>query len=136
MFNYLTDSKVSTISAAGINPYADYSRANENFSVVLKYKDGTVCNLIYTSMGNIRIPKEEIDIYFDGKTIMLHDYTKLRVFGIKGKDIISKKQEKGYLEELKLFGNSIKDNKILIPIWQLVQATKISFEVEKQLSER
>ena len=47
----------------------------------------------------------------------------------------TKTQDKGHLNEIQEFGESIKTGSgYPIPLWQLVQATKISFEVEKQVS--
>ena len=45
------------------------------------------------------------------------------------------KQDKGHFNEIEEFAKSIKEgNGYPIPLWQLIQATKISFEVEKQIN--
>ncbi|GAH06613.1 unnamed protein product, partial [marine sediment metagenome] len=44
-------------------------------------------------------------------------------------------QDKGHLNEIQQFGESINNGSgYPIALWQLIQATKISFEVEKQIS--
>ena len=77
-----------------------------------------------------------MEIYFDQKIILLDDYKELKIFGSKDKQIVSKIQNKGQFEELEFFGNEFKNKRIPIPLWQLIQATETSFEVERQLSER
>jgi len=136
LFDYFTGCKAIDIQAMGADHRSDLFRANENFAVLIKFEDGSVCNLVYTAMGNEGVPKEQIDIYFDRKIIQINDFKELRFHGIKEKDIISGNQEKGHFEEIKSFGNCLKNNQDPIPLWQLVQATEISFEVETQLSER
>ena len=135
LFNYFTDAKVYSIKANSIDPKTDQYNANDNFSVSIKYKDGSLCNLIYTALGNDLVPKEQMEIFVDNKIIVLDDYKGLNFFGINEKAIKSSIQDKGQYQELLEFSKSIKDGKEPpIPLWQLVQATEISFEVERQLN--
>ena len=136
LFNYFTDSEVISVKASGISVSTDQFRTNENFSVIIKYSDGSVCNLIYTAFGSDEVPKEQMEIYFDQKIICLNDYKDLKIYGSNQKGITSSIPDKGHYEELRSFGDDLKNNKSPIPLWQLIQATEISFEVERQLSER
>lgn len=44
------------------------------------------------------------------------------------------KQDKGHFNEIKEFVQAIKNGAgYPIPLWQLIQATKISFEVEREI---
>ncbi|MCL5071904.1 MAG: Gfo/Idh/MocA family oxidoreductase, partial [Actinobacteria bacterium] len=137
LFNFFTDSEFYSISAHSINPPSEQYLANDNFSAIIKYKNGSVCNLIYTSMGSKIASKEQMDIYFDSKSLYLNDFKELYLYdtGIKllGKGI----QDKGHLNELKGFGEYLKGSTKgqTIPLSQLIQATEISFEVEKQIKE-
>ena len=100
----------------------------------MKFKDGSICNLVYTAIGAKDYPKEQMRIYFDGKVIFLDDYKEMKIFGARIKGL-KMKQDKGHLDEIEEFAKSIKeDTGYPIPLWQLIQATKISFEVEKQIS--
>jgi hypothetical protein len=94
---------------------------------MIKYADGSVCNLIYTSLGSSRFPKETCQIFFDGKVITLHDYKKLEGHGVNLKKVVSQEADKGQAEELLAFAQYVKgqsDNPI--PLWQQIQATTIS----------
>jgi predicted dehydrogenase len=137
LFNYFTDSEVESISAHSIDPANEQYLRNDNFVAAIKYKDGSVCNLIYTALGSKDVSKEQMEIYVDGKIIQMDDYKRLRIYGISSKGLETKISEKGQFEEMKGFAQSIKDGDgYPIPLWQMVQATEISFEVEDLLANK
>jgi len=142
LFTHFTESKVEGINAFSIRPEKGKYLENDNFIASLEFKDASICNLIYTAMGAKDYPKEQMKIYFDGKIIFLDDYKELKVFGFKKfspftihHSPFTKTQDKGHLNEIQELGESINNGSgYPIPLWQLIQATKISFEVEKQIS--
>ena len=137
LFNYFTGSEIKEVSAFSIDPKSRNIMSNDNFTAILKYSDGSVCSLTYTALGNNDVPKEIMDIYFDGKIISLNDYKEIKVSGINNQNIALPYSDKGHLNELKYFSSFIKNKDIAeigpIPLWQLFQATNISFEIEKQI---
>ena len=137
LFTFLTESKFISVNTSSINPKTEFYQNNDNFITTIKFEDGSVCNLVYTSMGNESYPKEQMEVYFDGKMILLNDYKELNFFGINEKNLKISIQDKGHYNELMAFGQYLKGkNDIgIIPLWQLIQATEISFEVEKQIKE-
>ena len=137
LFNFFTESKVTSIGAKSITPKSDQYTSSDNFIATVKYKDGSLCNLIYTALGSEDYPKEEMDIYVDGKIICLDDYRKLDISGANIRGRKSPMPEKGHYEELIEFAKCIKEgNGYPIPLWELIQATEISFDVEEQISGR
>jgi predicted dehydrogenase/threonine dehydrogenase-like Zn-dependent dehydrogenase len=137
LFNFFTGSEFYSISAHSITPLSEQYLINDNFSATIKYKNGSVCNLTYTSMGSRVAPKEQMDVYFDGKNLYLNDFKELYLYDARIKLLDKGIQDKGHLNELKSFGEYIKGSSEaqVIPLWQLIQATEISFEVEKQIKE-
>lgn len=137
LFNYLTESVVKEVASFSIDPKSENILTNDNFVTVLKYDDGSVCSLTYTAIGSEMSPKEIMDIYYDGKIITMNDFKELSVFGLKNHNIKLPFQDKGHLNEIKSFGEFIKDKNKSdigpIPFWQLIQATEISFAVEYQI---
>lgn len=132
LFNYFTDAKVKSISVDSIDPKTKYISQRDNVIATVKYEDGSVCTLTYTSIGNTSYPKEFCQIYCDGKIIIIDDYKKISGYGVKLQNIESAASEKGQYEELIEFAKFIKEGKNYpIPLWQLKQATRISFVVEQ-----
>lgn len=134
LFNYFTDAEVESISTDSITPNGKNISQRDNVVTTIKYKDGSLCTLTYTSLGNNQYSKEFCQIYCDGKIITIDDYKKLTGYGVKVANIESKVSEKGQYEELIEFARAIKNREnYCIPIWQLEQSTEISFLVEQQL---
>jgi len=142
LFTFFTESEVEKVNAFSIAPENKKYLRNDNFMAGFKFKDGSICNLIYTAMGTKDYPKEQMKIYFEGKIIFLEDYKNLRVFGLRNfspfpipHSPFARTQNKGHLNEIQEFGESMKTGSgYPIPLWQLIQATKISFEIEKQIN--
>lgn len=134
LFNYFTDSEVKSISVDSITPETKNVSAQDNAVVTLKYKNGSICSLNYTALGNNEYPKEFCQIYFDGKIIIMNDYRKLEGYGLRIKEIKSTEPNKGQYEELSEFAKYSKGNiQPPIPLWQMIQATEISFIVNNML---
>ena len=134
LFNYFVDAEIESISVNSINPKTENISSRDNVVVTLKYKEGSVCTVTYTTLGDKSYPKETLEIYFDNKMITMNDYKNLKSYGIKIANIHSKLSEKGHYEELIAFAQAIKDGKNYpIPLWQIEQATKISFAVEEEI---
>lgn len=143
LFTFFTESEVERINAFSITPKNKYLK-NDNFIATIKFKDGSICNLIYTAMGTKDYPKEQMRIYFGEKIILLDDYKDFKIFGRKNfspftiyHSPFTKTQDKGYLTEIQEFSESIKNGSgYPIALWQLIQATEISFEVQRKIRER
>ena len=134
LFNYFVDAEIESISVNSINPKTENISSQDNVVVTLKYKEGSICTLTYTALGDKSYPKETLEIYFDNKIITMDDYKSLKGYGIKMANINSKLSEKGHYEELIAFSQVIKDStKYPIPLWQIEQATKISFAVDQEI---
>jgi len=134
LFNYFVDSEIDSISVNSINPKTENISSRDNVIVTLKYKEGSICTLTYTALGGKSYPKESLEIYFDNKIITMNDYRNLKGYGIKMANINSKLSDKGHYEELIAFAQAIKDGtNYPIPLWQIEQATKISFAVEEEI---
>lgn len=134
VFNFLTGSKVKSVSATSISNSNGYYSSKDNFVTTIHYDDGSICNLIYTAMGSKEYPKETMEVFFDDKTIILDDYKSMTGYGLKLKSIKTAASEKGQLEEIMAFAEAIQQGKESpIPLWQQYQAMKIAFAVESQI---
>ena len=134
LFNYFVDAEINSISVNNINSKTKNISSRDNVVVTLKCKEGSICTLTYTALGDKSYPKESLEIYFDNKIITMNDYKELKGYGIKVANINSKLSDKGHYEELIAFAQAIKDGKNYpIPLWQIEQATKISFAVEEEI---
>jgi predicted dehydrogenase/threonine dehydrogenase-like Zn-dependent dehydrogenase len=135
LFNALTGSQPVDVHAYTIVPASDHWRRDDNFVATIRYADGSICTLTYTSMGAKNFPKERADIFVDGKVIVLDDYKQLTVTGGKG-GWKSLTIEKGQFEELKALAEAFKSgNRWPISLEDQLSASRVSYAVQRQLSE-
>lgn len=135
LFNALTGSQPVDVHACTIVPASGHWRRDDNFVATVRYADGSVCTLTYTSMGAKSFPKERADIFVDGKVLVLDDYKQLSVTGGKG-GWKSLTIEKGQLEELKALAEAFKGGgQWPISLADQLSATRVSYAVQRQLSE-
>jgi hypothetical protein len=108
-------------------------RPDENFSAQFIYRDGSLCNLIYTSLGQTDLPKEVVEAHWGGMSAILDDFKRLSLFGVSGDDL-SMAQNKGQLESLRTFFSSIR-NGISFPIsWDhLVETTSAAIQLDRDV---
>lgn len=132
LMTFLTNSKIMSISYESLNPANTKFSSQDNKSIVLKYNDGSICNIQYFAVGNKKFPKECMEIHWDGKTIVLDDYKLLKGFGEKIKVIKSKSQEKGHLEELVRLYDTLRgfNKEWPIELWDIIQTTEVSFLIK------
>jgi predicted dehydrogenase/threonine dehydrogenase-like Zn-dependent dehydrogenase len=135
LFNALTGSQPVDVHARTIVPASDHWRRDDNFVATIRYADGSICTLTYTSMGAKSFPKERADIFVDGKVIVLDDYKQLTITGGKG-GWKSLTMEKGQLEELKALAEAFRpQGQWPVSLADQLSASRVSFAVERQLSE-
>lgn len=134
LFTFLTDARVDSVQAMSITPRGPQWKRNDNFVATMRFADGSVCTLTYTAMGHRSHPKEEMEIFADGTVIVLHDYESLRVIGSKTTGWSSSTQDKGQLQELTAVAHALRGGEWPIPLWQQLQTSEISFEVERQIN--
>jgi predicted dehydrogenase len=135
LFNALTGSQPVDVHACTIIPQSDHWRRDDNFVATVRYADGSVCTLTYTSMGAKSFPKERADIFVDGKVLVLDDYKQLAVTGGSG-GWKGMTMEIGQMEELKALAEAFKaGGQWPISLADQISATRVSFAVQKQLSE-
>jgi predicted dehydrogenase/threonine dehydrogenase-like Zn-dependent dehydrogenase len=132
LFCYLTNSSASQITAVTINPLDTFYLVTDNFIASLRFKDGSIANLIYTTEGSEKFSKEYLELYSEGSTLILDDFKKLSAYGLKT-GMKTMNSQKGHLEELEELAKAMHQRKWLIPWEEIEEATRISLEVDKQV---
>jgi predicted dehydrogenase len=131
LFNYLIGRFPEEVVAASLRPTASNILAADNFCTSQRYEDGSLCTLTYTSLGSAEVPKESMEIFFDGKTLVLDDYRKTSLYGVTQKPVTSAKQNKGHLEELQSLANYVqRKGSLPMTLEEIEAASKTSFIVD------
>lgn len=134
LFCFLTDSEPVSISVESINSNNDSIKPADNFVAQIRMQDGSCCSLLYTSVGNAESGKERMELFFDGKSIVMNDFYELNGFGLpKSFDMRGKTQDKGHEALLQEFFISAqaKNAHPPIPYQRILLTTEISLIVDK-----
>jgi len=134
LFNYLANSyDIENINAYSIKPKSKHWKSSDNFVANIKYRNGSICTLTYTSMGNKLYPKESMEIFYDNKVITMEDYKEVSIYKNNKKEIkwSSKNMQKGQFEELKALSIALNEGKDLnLSLEEQLIATETSFSIE------
>jgi len=135
LFTYLVGAEATRVHAQAIDRPSKQWARNENFVGTVSYADGSVCTLTYTALGHRAHPKERLEVYADGRVILLDDYRSLSVMGEghapRG---FRRWAGKGDLQGLvALAASLLRGEPWPISLEEQLRATRISFEIERQI---
>lgn len=134
LFCNLTDSKPIALSVETIHSSRDTIFPTDNFSVLLHFQDGSLCTMIHTSLGHHHMSKERMELFFDGKSIIMRDFTKLTGYGLPSSfSTMVKTPNQGHGTLVNKFFEQVKqpDFKPPIAIDQLLLVSEISLLIDK-----
>lgn len=135
LFGALTNgSAVLGVESFSISPNAAQWKRNDNFVATIKYADGSVCTLTYTALGDKSYPKERMEIFADGKVIVMDDYKSVAVHGGKYKGWSAAASQKGQFQELEALANALlAGTDWPIKLEEQLQVSRLSLEIERQI---
>ena len=129
-FNYIIGTCFLEINAYKINSEGRVID-NNNVVVAIKYRGGSVANLVYTDYANDALSKERIEIFGGGNVVVIDDFEQLFINGKK----FSIKQDKGHYTELIELLKKLRGEKSeLIDANKAYDAMEICFKVEEKLN--
>jgi predicted dehydrogenase len=82
LFCYLTESQPVAVSVESIHTVRDDVFPTDNFSAQISFADGSVCSLLYTTLGHEHFGGEHLEIFFDSKVIVMQDFLTLNGHGL------------------------------------------------------
>ncbi len=133
LFRFLTAAPAEGVTANALRPRSSACREDENFVATLRYRDGSVCTLLYTSLGAQDFPKEAMEIYVDGKVIVMDDYRSIAVYGGKALGLRTTIQDKGHRAELEAFHRlATGQGEAPMTLEEMVEVTELSLAIRDQ----
>ncbi|MEA4888155.1 MAG: bi-domain-containing oxidoreductase [Clostridiaceae bacterium] len=94
---YLDGSKLESLNIT----YADNEAypKKDNAFITLRFSSGAVANIVYTSMGSKKYPKEQLRVFSNGSVCELNNYICLRRYGTIKATTMKLRQDKGISNE-------------------------------------
>ncbi|MEP7106925.1 MAG: bi-domain-containing oxidoreductase [Ferruginibacter sp.] len=122
---FLNGSKVTgvSMSALGNHPVEN----TDNAIITLRFENGSQGVINYFSNGSKAYSKERLEVYGQGKTLILDNFRKLEGFGFHGFSRMSGQLDKGHRAQFAALVKTVKEGgKALIPFDDLVNVTSAS----------
>ncbi len=122
----LTGSQVKSVfmQAMGSDPREN----TDNASILLKYENGSLGAINYFANGNKTYAKERVEVYYQGKNMILDNFRRLYGYGygnLLSNRILRTKQDKGHGEQFKcLIKKWEQGGKPLIPFREIVNTSR------------
>lgn len=132
LFNYLLGHSEPEIVARSAGVNNSTSVARDNLSVVLKYGDGSLANLVYVSLGDKRMERERIEVFGQGQSMVLSDFKELSIFGEKNETLKLNAPDKGHRQQFEEFAKFVRGApSSLISSEEVFDATELTFKVDE-----
>jgi predicted dehydrogenase len=95
-------------------------------ALVLSFADGSVATVAYLANGAKSFPKERIECFFDGRSLAIDNWRRLRRFGVAGPLFeFSKRPDKGHAAEIEAWLAAIRrGGPSPIPIDELLEVSR------------
>lgn len=132
LMQYLAGSKVSHVimSALGLNP----EESTDNAIITLKFVNGAQGVINYFSNGSKSYPKERIELYSQGRTLVIDNFRKMTGYGFGRFSSMRVGLDKGHKAQFAALVNNVKTiGEPLIPFDDLVNTTEASFAALESL---
>ena len=98
--NWIMDEEPVSVSAQFVG---EADLLNPNACINIEYSDGSVANIIYTTLGNAAQGKEYFELFTNGKSYQLNDYQDFKSFGTSSKLGRWQKADKGQFAAMNEF---------------------------------
>lgn len=133
--NYIAASSVKRLHAAVLNSNPSMQ---DTLSINLEYKNGSIANISYFSNGNKNVPKERIEVFYDGTIYLIDDFKYLNIYSDKKNDKIKLKgQDKGHANQFNLVIEALKNgSKFPIPFDEIYHSTFVTLEAIRSIKEK
>ena len=127
LITYLSGSLVESVimNSMDKNP----QEKTDNATILLKYQNGSTGVINYFSNGNKGYVKERIEVYAQGKTMVIDNFKNSKYYGLKSSGIsgIFKSQDKGHKEQFRLFLERLKNGgEAIIPFEEIINTSRAS----------
>ncbi len=130
--SYLAGSKVISVcmNAMGTNPEEN----TDNASILLKYENGSSAVINYFSNGSKGYSKERVEVYSQGRTLVMDNWRKLKGYGFKSFSSAKSAQDKGHFNQFhELLSQQENGGNPIIPFGEIVNTTMASFSAIESL---
>ena len=131
---YLINSKPISVSVESMHSSKDMLFPTDNFSAQIHFSDGSIGTILYTALGHHRLGKERMELFFDSKSIVMHDYLRMTGYGLPSSFSINATiPDKGHETLITSFFENVKKTPFVPPIAidHLINVAELTLLIDK-----
>lgn len=129
---YFTESKVAEVSMSALGKTP--TEQTDNAIITLKFQNGSQGVINYFSNGSKSYQKERVEIYSQGRTLILDNFRKLEGFGFKGFSTMRGALDKGHkCQFIELITKIKSGGESIISFEEIYNTTKASLAAVKSM---
>jgi len=134
---FLAGSLVTAVSAVSIG-HQETGITNDQVIATLEFADGSIGTLVYAAAGDRALPKERLEVFGNGKAVILDDFRTTEKFsGGRRSTFRTSKQDKGFAREMATFCDSIVTGESPLPsIAEIESVTRACCLIDRSLTSR
>ncbi len=131
---FLTGSKVKQVSMSALGKAP--AESTDNAIITLKFENGSQGVINYFSNGSKSYSKERVEIFSQGKTLILDNFRRLTGYGFNGFSSFRGSIDKGQKTQFSKLITMVKEGGApLIPFDEIINTTQTSFAALQSLKE-
>jgi predicted dehydrogenase len=129
LLRYLVGKPIIGLEARMMGDAPGVTVGQDKMAIVLEFADGSTGTIHYLANGNKRFPKERIEVFSEGRVLVLDNFKTLRGYGWPGfRKTGLARQDKGHRAEVAAFVERVVDGGLpLIPWPELEEITLATF---------
>ncbi|GAB3563917.1 bi-domain-containing oxidoreductase [Spirosoma luteolum] len=134
---YLTGSTVVQVCVNAMGPHP--TETTDSASVLLQFANGATGVINYFANGHKAYAKERVEVYSQGRTLVLDNFRKLSGFGFRGFSGLSGRQDKGHERQLKQLVAQLRTglpDPTMASFAELINTTQATLALLRSLRER
>jgi predicted dehydrogenase len=110
--------------------------AEDKMTIVMSYADGSIGTVHYWANGPKSYPKERVEVFSEGRVLVIDNWRRLRAFSFKGAPAMRIRQNKGHRTEIAEFLRCVEEGgDPLIPFAELELVTTVTFAAMRSARE-
>jgi predicted dehydrogenase/threonine dehydrogenase-like Zn-dependent dehydrogenase len=129
LLRYLVGYPISGLEARMAGSVPGVTVRQDQMTILLEFSDGSTGAVHYLANGSKNFPKERVEVFTEGRVLVLDNYKSLHAYGWKRfSKMVLKRQDKGHKAEIAAFiARIVQGGDPLIPWPELAEVTLATF---------
>jgi predicted dehydrogenase/threonine dehydrogenase-like Zn-dependent dehydrogenase len=131
LLRFLAGHPITEATVRVLGRTAEQTGSGDNATILLRFADGSMGTIEYLANGHVALPKERLEIFCAGKTLLLDNFRRMRGHGWTGfRSMNLWRQDKGQVACASAFVSAIRDGlPAPIPVAELLEVSRVVIQL-------